>query len=179
MREHLFVLGALRIDIERSNNGHPPDGTVLIHTVHAWGKYPQRLDPRPLLVSLNEQSSFGDINERYNISKLLDVFITREIAKLPASVSGDVVVNTVTPGTSYPHLSYTSYPCLHRHLNVYQKRSPTPSLVFHHHHQLPYHNDPIVPFPPISRYHLRWHPLTPQASVNLDSETTSAHSSPL
>lgn len=62
--------------------------------VHFWSKFPQQ-DAPTLLAALNDESQ-ALMSDRYNLSKLLDIFITREIAKLPAAQK--VVVNTLTPG---------------------------------------------------------------------------------
>lgn len=67
-------------------------------TVHYWANFPQHASPEPLLKTLNQLETYVDGQERYNVSKLLDVYIAREIAKLPAVTSGAVVVNSVNPG---------------------------------------------------------------------------------
>jgi len=50
------------------------------------------------LQALNDEKQFVDGSERYNVSKLFDLFIAREIVKLPVVASGQVNVNTVNPG---------------------------------------------------------------------------------
>lgn len=46
--------------------------------------------------ALNDKAQF-DGNDRYNESKLLNIFITRDISKIASS---KIIVNTVNPGAS-------------------------------------------------------------------------------
>jgi len=68
--------------------------------VHYWAKFAQKDVSGSLLDALNDPKQYADGSERYNVSKLLNLFMAREIAKLPAAASGQVVVNTVNPGES-------------------------------------------------------------------------------
>lgn len=63
--------------------------------VHYWAKFPQHSAPS-ILSALDDQTQWVNGNERYNVSKLLDLYLAREIAKLPAA--NGVVVNSVNPG---------------------------------------------------------------------------------
>jgi NAD(P)-dependent dehydrogenase (short-subunit alcohol dehydrogenase family) len=74
-------------------------GTALT-AVHYWSTFPQHASSEPLLKTLNQLETYVNGQERYNVSKLLDVYIAREIAKLPAVTSGAVTVNSVNPGQS-------------------------------------------------------------------------------
>ena len=63
-------------------------------TVHEWAAFPQKEAPT-LLAALNDKSQ-AVFNDIYNTSKLLDILMTRELAKLPAAQK--IVVNCLNPG---------------------------------------------------------------------------------
>lgn len=66
-------------------------------SVHGWASFNEKSIPGSTLAALNSPES-STMNDRYNVSKLLDVFITRQIASLPSVKSSGLVVNTVNPG---------------------------------------------------------------------------------
>jgi retinol dehydrogenase-12 len=66
--------------------------------VHYWAQFPQQDAKGSLIEALDDPIGFISPNERYNMSKVLDVFMAREIAKLPAVTSGKVNVNSANPG---------------------------------------------------------------------------------
>lgn len=88
------------------NASPPPTLTITASDVHKHVKFAERDSPS-LLSSLNDkdnwqasQSSGGPV-ERYAVTKLFNIFITEELARLtPRGKNGDphVLVNTFTPG---------------------------------------------------------------------------------
>lgn len=68
--------------------------------VHYWTKTPFTDPQNSVLDHLADQAKFTGGEERYNISKLFDIFIAREMAKLPIVQSGKVTVCSVNPGES-------------------------------------------------------------------------------
>ncbi|GAA6030872.1 hypothetical protein JCM8097_008917 [Rhodosporidiobolus ruineniae] len=78
-----------------------PHLTIVSSEVHYWAKFAElesyKSGKNPsILAVLNDQTVYGGF-DRYNISKLLNVFLVREFNKLP-QVRGKVVVNAVCPG---------------------------------------------------------------------------------
>lgn len=57
--------------------------------------FAERTVPGPTLTALNDPKHFG-LADRYNVSKLISLFLAREIAPLP--LAKDVVVNVVHAG---------------------------------------------------------------------------------
>lgn len=92
--------------------------------VHYWAKFAQKDVAGSLLDALNDPKQYADGSERYNVSKLLNLFMAREIAKLPAAASGQVVVNTVNPGESDTPQGDTAraLPLTNRSLQVWFQR---------------------------------------------------------
>ncbi|KAL4779550.1 hypothetical protein BJX76DRAFT_340375 [Aspergillus varians] len=83
-----------------------PHLVILASDVHRTAKFPER-DSENILSALNDYDAWkrsqgiGGPVERYSVSKLLDIFITIELARLvPRDGRGDprVVVNCLTPG---------------------------------------------------------------------------------
>ena len=68
--------------------------------VHFWSTFTQHADAHPI-TSLNDKTKF-DAKDRYQVSKLLNVFLARKLAAL----AGDsVVVNVVNPGLCHSELA--------------------------------------------------------------------------
>jgi len=101
----ILLLPLLRRTVQTC--GVKPRLVIVSSEVHAWSKFPEQDDPSPV-AALNDQSRHLP-SDRYMVSKLLDVFFTRELAeKLKASkVSEDkeISVNTVNPGLCVSELS--------------------------------------------------------------------------
>ncbi|KAL4941690.1 hypothetical protein BDV06DRAFT_193998 [Aspergillus oleicola] len=83
-----------------------PHLTIIASDVHLQAKFPERNFDN-ILNSLNDESQWAQsqkaagLIERYAISKLFDIFITMELARLvPRDEKGDpmVLVNCLTPG---------------------------------------------------------------------------------
>lgn len=68
--------------------------TITSSEVHMWTSFKERTAPR-ILDELDDEKNWGN-PDRYNVSKLLNVLWTRELAsKVDAS---QVIINTVNPG---------------------------------------------------------------------------------
>lgn len=83
-----------------------PHLTILASDIHKSIKFPER-NEQNILYSLNNEEQWkksqtaGGATERYGVTKLIDIFITIELARLvPRDASGNplVIVNAVTPG---------------------------------------------------------------------------------
>lgn len=90
----LLALPKLSATADLPGNTTKPHLVIVASDVHEWAKFKQQ-DAPTLLAALNDESQ-ADMGDRYNLSKLLDIFITREIAQLPSAKK--VVVNSLTPG---------------------------------------------------------------------------------
>ena len=74
--------------------GKPARLTITSSEVHMWTSFKERMAPR-ILEELDDQKNWGS-PDRYNVSKLLNVLWTRELAsKVKPS---EVIINTVNPG---------------------------------------------------------------------------------
>lgn len=78
--------------------GVRPRLTVVASEVHAWAKFPEREEPN-ILAALDANE---DLGERYQVSKLLEVLVIRQIAP---RVKGGVVLNMLNPGLCHSELS--------------------------------------------------------------------------
>lgn len=86
--------------------GNRPHLTVVASDIHRTAKFEERTADN-ILSALNDRiqweksQSTGGAGERYAVSKLLDIFLTTELARLaPRDESGNplVIVNCLTPG---------------------------------------------------------------------------------
>jgi len=71
-----------------------PHLVIVASEVHEWAKLAQQDQPN-IIEALNKKEK-ATVQDTYNISKLLDVFMAREIAKL--SAASKVIVTSVNPG---------------------------------------------------------------------------------
>lgn len=79
-----------------------PHITILTSQVHAWPEFPQWKDERGILVALSDEST-AKMDERYPVTKVLNVLLTREFS---SRIDGSgVVVNMVDPGFCHSRLS--------------------------------------------------------------------------
>lgn len=78
--------------------GVRPRLTVVASEVHAWAKFPEREEPN-ILAALDANE---DLGERYQVSKLLEVLVIRQIAP---RIKGGVVLNMLNPGLCHSELS--------------------------------------------------------------------------
>lgn len=97
----------------KKNPGWTPHLVIVSSNVHEWPSVTSQISEWPLLreqgkfgvfdILNDEQKSEKTFMARYELSKLLDIYVTREIAKLSPESALDptkhmVVVNTLTPG---------------------------------------------------------------------------------
>ncbi|KAF7356328.1 hypothetical protein MVEN_00965100 [Mycena venus] len=105
------LLGVLLLPLLQATSKlpHPIPDTLLPPHLAITGsegmflsKFPQK-SAKKILKTLNTESEFAkDAMDRYATSKLFNLFLTREIAKLPQAEG--VVVNVVAPGLCYSEL---------------------------------------------------------------------------
>ncbi|KAI5476855.1 hypothetical protein MNV49_007089 [Pseudohyphozyma bogoriensis] len=72
-----------------------PHMTIVGSEVHAFAAFKEKNVAGSTLAALNKQEHFNS-SDRYNITKLIDLFMTRKLATLP--LASKVIVNCVNPG---------------------------------------------------------------------------------
>lgn len=90
----LLALPKLSATADLPGNSFKPHLVIVASEVHEWAKFPQQ-DAPTILAALNDKQQAVP-SDLYNMSKLLDVLITREIAQLPSAQK--IVVNSLNPG---------------------------------------------------------------------------------
>ena len=88
----LLVLPPLRATAAR--HGKPSRITITSSEVHMWTSFKERTAPR-ILDELDNEKNWA-APDRYNVSKLLNVLWTRELASKVKPA--EIVINTVNPG---------------------------------------------------------------------------------
>lgn len=78
--------------------GVKPRLTIVSSEVHGWCKFPERDEPN-VMAAL---AAGEDMDERYQVSKLLEVLVVRQIAP---RVGGGVILNMLNPGLCHSELS--------------------------------------------------------------------------
>lgn len=78
--------------------GVRPRLTMVSSEVHGWCRFPERDEPN-VLAALDASE---DLDERYQVSKLLEVLVVRQIAP---RIGGGVVLNMLNPGLCHSELS--------------------------------------------------------------------------
>ncbi|WRT66633.1 uncharacterized protein IL334_003592 [Kwoniella shivajii] len=86
------------LPVPEASKGMKPSITIVASDVHYFAIFPQKNATGSLIEALNDPTQFENMSERYNMSKVLSVFIAREISKLPSVTSGKVTVTSVNPG---------------------------------------------------------------------------------
>lgn len=81
-----------------------PHITVLTSQVHAWPQFPQWKDPRGIFASLSDEAT-AKMDERYPVTKLLNVLLTRELVAQMGSAGDGVIVNMLDTGFCHSRLS--------------------------------------------------------------------------
>lgn len=70
--------------------------TIVSSEVHSWAKFNERKEPGSILAALSDEKVFKpNAQDRYQVSKLLNIYITNRLAKLTRD--DDIIVNTVNP----------------------------------------------------------------------------------
>ncbi|KAK1091199.1 hypothetical protein LTR48_006789 [Friedmanniomyces endolithicus] len=82
--------------------GTTPNLTIVSSEVHFFTAFPERNDPS-IFTALND-SSKAKMMDRYNVSKLLEVFACREIARLHPVSDMRVTLNFLNPGLCHSEL---------------------------------------------------------------------------
>jgi len=77
-----------------------PHLMIVASDIHTFAKFKVHQDPKPIQ-ALNDQATF-ETNDRYRTTKLLDVFMARDFAKLP--IAKNVVVSAPNPGFCFSSL---------------------------------------------------------------------------
>ena len=84
-----------------------PTLTIVSSGVHYWAKMPERkkLQPGDKLFDVLNNPEAADMKDRYNVSKLLEVFYCREFAAQHSASTFPVTLNFVDPGFCWSTLS--------------------------------------------------------------------------
>ncbi|KAL9124437.1 MAG: hypothetical protein Q9217_006229 [Psora testacea] len=77
--------------------------TVVGSGVHAYTKFPERKTSNSLAILNNEKTAI--MKDRYQVSKLLQLFAVRSIASAISRNSPFIILNTVNPGLCYTDLT--------------------------------------------------------------------------
>jgi retinol dehydrogenase 12 len=112
----LLLLPKLRESGQRHNNNpRPPHLIIVSSEVHFLTPLPEKSAPEGHLLSTLDNKSTANMRDRYNVSKLLEVFFTRELASRspPPSSSttskgaakGGVIINFLNPGLCHSELT--------------------------------------------------------------------------
>ncbi|KAI9743709.1 MAG: hypothetical protein M1818_003025 [Claussenomyces sp. TS43310] len=96
----LLLLPVLRASKER--NGGDPYLEIVCSSVHSFARFKERKG-KSIFATLDDERS-SDMSDRYQTSKLIQLFATREIAKRTAHSSPPVTINNVDPGFCYTDL---------------------------------------------------------------------------
>jgi NAD(P)-dependent dehydrogenase (short-subunit alcohol dehydrogenase family) len=76
-----------------------PTLTITASEVHAWAKFLEREAPEgELFARLSTEPAAFDAGERYQVSKLLEVFAVRALAERRSAAELPVTINCVNPG---------------------------------------------------------------------------------
>lgn len=102
-----FLLGVLILPKLRetaTKYNVQPRLTFVSSEVHTMAKFEERKSPR-LLKALNDESA-TDMYDRYQVSKLLEVFYARELAaRFQRTGKSNVIINYLNPGLCHSSLS--------------------------------------------------------------------------
>ena len=93
------LLSLLLLPVLRRSSGGPSRPTHLVMTsseVHMWTPFREQQSSN-ILDRLNDREHFSDAMDRYSVSKLLNVFWTRELVR--RQPGGDVIITMVNPGS--------------------------------------------------------------------------------
>lgn len=106
----VLALPKLSATADIPGNTFKPHLVIVASEVHEWAKFPQQ-DAPTILAALNDKSQ-AIPSDLYNMSKLLDVLVTREIAQLPSAQK--INVNSLNPGLCVSELRRDWSPLLAR-----------------------------------------------------------------
>jgi retinol dehydrogenase-12 len=110
----ILLLPALRATASKFNT--QPRLTIVASEVHGLTSFPERKS-KNIFQTLNADESSVGLGRRYFVSKLLDVLLTRELAKKIGNSDGgahDIIVNCVNPGFCRTELGREAGPILRK-----------------------------------------------------------------
>jgi retinol dehydrogenase 12 len=100
----LLLLPKLRETGRKYNPPRPPHLIIVSSEVHYFSALPEQSAPEgQILATLNDKST-ANMADRYNVSKLLEVFFTRELASRSPTEKGGVIINFLNPGLCHSEL---------------------------------------------------------------------------
>ncbi|OSS49738.1 hypothetical protein B5807_05984 [Epicoccum nigrum] len=83
-----------------------PNLTITASEVHAWAKFEERKAPEgKIFETLSSNEHTGAIDDRYMVSKLLEVLAVRAMAEQKSAPQIPVTINCVNPGLCHSELS--------------------------------------------------------------------------
>ncbi|KAI5481407.1 NAD(P)-binding protein [Pseudohyphozyma bogoriensis] len=91
----VLLLPVLSRTAKRFPSTLKPTMTIVGSEVHIWAAFKEKAAPGSILATLNDEKKFA-ANDRYFLTKLLDLFIARKLATLP--LASDVRISVVNPG---------------------------------------------------------------------------------
>ncbi|KAI9871247.1 MAG: hypothetical protein M1830_003144 [Pleopsidium flavum] len=98
----LMILPKLRETATKFNV--TPHLNIVSSEVHAFTSFPEKSSPN-IFKTLNDKET-ANMKDRYNVSKLLEVFFVRELASKTATDSEpDVIINYINPGLCHSELA--------------------------------------------------------------------------
>jgi NAD(P)-dependent dehydrogenase (short-subunit alcohol dehydrogenase family) len=102
-----FLLGLLLIPKLQATSkafpGSSPRLTCVTSELHAFTKFPERDAPNIFVALDDKENSVANMDERYGTSKLLEIFLMRELA--PRIAGTGVTINMVNPGLCHSRLA--------------------------------------------------------------------------
>ncbi|PRP88984.1 short-chain dehydrogenase [Planoprotostelium fungivorum] len=97
----LLILKLLPSLKKAKTDNFEPRVVVVASDVHGWTKFPEHTHPDPI-AALNDPKRTVTIGDRYNVSKLLNVYMTRYLG--PILKKEGVSIHCLTPGFCYSEL---------------------------------------------------------------------------
>lgn len=98
----LMILPKLRETATKFNT--TPHLSIVSSEVHSFTSFPEKTSP-DILKTLNDKES-ANMRDRYNVSKLLEVLYTRELAtRTKQNGKSEVIINFLTPGLCHSELA--------------------------------------------------------------------------
>ena len=95
----LLILPTLKAN-RRTNTPYTPHLTFIVSGIHVWATFPEWKEDRPMQ-KISDPST-ANMDERYPVSKLLEVLLVQELA---GRVRGsEVIVNMVCPGLCHSQI---------------------------------------------------------------------------
>ncbi|KAM0746967.1 NAD(P)-binding protein [Meredithblackwellia eburnea MCA 4105] len=93
----LLLLPKVAATPEIKDSSVKPHITIVGSEVHVFAAFKEKSVEGSTLAALNTKE-ISDMWDRYNVTKVLSLFMARQLAQLPLAAEKDVVVNCVNPG---------------------------------------------------------------------------------